>query len=1105
MSQRMDRVKTLATRSRFRIGALLAQPDRLVITVDGVETVLEPRLMEVLVALAEHAGEVVSAEQLLIEVWRGTFYGDNPVHKAIALLRKLIGDDSRAPRYIETIRKRGYRLIAKVSFPDDYRRIAIQNQAWPDRSPFVGLNAFDSEHADVFCGRSRATADLLAAMRSQIDNQRRFVLIVGASGCGKTSLLRAGAIPLLQQEGGFDGLHALSVATCDLTAAESGNIMTQLASALGTWTLGERTVFAPSTAGSLALGSTQRTQAIIDVVTDAFRKYPSREVAEQPHAHLLLVIDHAETLVASTNIGHDERTRFSNAIDALCASPRTLVVMIARSDFYPKLIEAMPEIAERKAGDGHFDMLAPRIGEIAQIIRLPAMLAGLSFGEEPQSAARLDDVLRDSAAQHPDALPLLQHTLQSLYERRSETGELRFEAYREIGGLEGALAYRAEEVFAALHADGQSQLDAVLARLIVIQPDSDAVSARWILRESMPDVHAQTLIEAFVRARLFVGELRDGKPGFGVAHESLLRQWPRALEWAQDNRRLLQARARLQRAAARWVEEGRRDDHLLNPGRPLSEALEVVNIFPEDISGDERAFLHDSERILRRKRWARRIAVGTLAVLAAISLTLATLAFQARNDAEQRRREAQRLADFLLDDLAFELRSRGDLQLLDSIRTEALAYLQKRKIDELNPDEATNLSLALSLAGETAMNKGDAGVARTAFLRARDAAKATIASGRNSTKTILALGLAEYGLGKQQYDLENFESALQHWNEYLRISKRLTEIEPENPNWIAEFSQANGNLGALATRQGRHKDAIELLRRSVVMMDKAIAGNTRRDDWRYQKVVLQSWIARYQESIGELEEASGEYAGSIALLRRILANNPEAREWEQQLTSFLIIGANLETSRGHLDLANAMLQDCIARLTALTIKEPDYREWRYFLANAHTKASEAKRMLGDQDLSERHLRMASELMRRMAPLKRPELRLEATIRFLMGRNGISQNDRETMDLAIIDLEKIADAAPNSVDLKHSVATALISRGQYHLAAGNRYAAQADWEKALSILGEPAGASKDIRLLAPWVSAQLLLGNRERAKLNREHLSRIGYSHPDFLEILHDSR
>lgn len=78
---------------------------------------------------------------------------------------------------------------------------------------------------------------------------------------------------------------------------------------------------------------------------------------------------------------------------------------------------------------------------------------------------------------------------------------------------------------------------------------------------------ARALVDAFVQARLFVSELVAGEPGFAVAHEALLRQWPRASEWIHENRRL-QARKRLQLAAQRWASEGRRDDHLLNSGRP---------------------------------------------------------------------------------------------------------------------------------------------------------------------------------------------------------------------------------------------------------------------------------------------------------------------------------------------------------------------------------------------------------------------------------------------------------------------------------------------------------------------------------------------------------
>src|SRR3546814_18104167 len=93
---------------------------------------------------------------------------------------------TRRSSELETSRKRGYRLIAKVLFPDDYRRAPTLAGPWTHGNPYVGLSAFDDQHAEVFFGRSRMTAKLLGALRRQIDSQRRFVLLVGASGCGFT-------------------------------------------------------------------------------------------------------------------------------------------------------------------------------------------------------------------------------------------------------------------------------------------------------------------------------------------------------------------------------------------------------------------------------------------------------------------------------------------------------------------------------------------------------------------------------------------------------------------------------------------------------------------------------------------------------------------------------------------------------------------------------------------------------------------------------------------------------------------------------------------------------------------------------------------------------
>ena len=158
--------------------------------------------MDVLRVLAEANGHIVSTEELLLRCWRGTFYGDSPVHKTIAQLRAAVGDSALAPSFIATVRKRGYRIMPAVQFPEGYAaRPAGPRATWPNGNPFRGLQPFALEHAAVYFGRTKAIADVLAALRRQREQGLRFVLCVGASGVGKSSLLQAGVAPELRRGG----------------------------------------------------------------------------------------------------------------------------------------------------------------------------------------------------------------------------------------------------------------------------------------------------------------------------------------------------------------------------------------------------------------------------------------------------------------------------------------------------------------------------------------------------------------------------------------------------------------------------------------------------------------------------------------------------------------------------------------------------------------------------------------------------------------------------------------------------------------------------------------------------------------------------------------
>lgn len=1085
------------------LGDLRVLPGRLRVLRDGEELVLEPRMMEVLVALCERAGEVVSAEQLLIEVWRGTFYGDNPVQKTIAELRRRLGDSSRAPRYIETIRRRGYRLIAEVVFADGYRPGASVPGSWSGDQPYIGLKSFAAEHAPLFFGRSRVIAEVLAALRMQSDSGRSLVLISGSSGCGKTSLVEAGVVPLLTQAGGFQGRQALSVARLDLARCRGGDLESALVDALGQWRLQQREVFVRGELPIDAAAWKAQRCAVKARIEDAFTRHREGQSRAAAQSFLLLVVDHLEAAVAGPAWSEEEQRSLGAALSALCGCPRVAVLAVTRSDFYPRLIDSLPELAELKAGHGQIDLLPPRPGEIAQIIRAPAALAGIHFDVDVDSGARLDDVLRDAAAGQPDALPLLAHALHALHESRLSGGLMSFECYRAFGGLEGALAHRAEHSFQTLPAAAQSRLGAVLAALTVVSIDSAATTARRARRECFPDKPANQLIDAFVDVRLFVAELSNGEPVFGVAHEALLRQWPRAARWIADNRELLQARERLRESARRWADDERSPDLLLNPGRPLDEARRVLRRVPAQLEPCERAFVLASESAHRRRRRRRWGSLAALSASLAAALLLGFQAYDARVENSHRRSQAQNLVGFMLEEQTDRLRPLGNLDLLDNLSQAALGYLQSLPEADLRAPELISRSQALRTLGEVQMGKARFDDARRAFEAAARATQAAERLAPSSVDVLAETGRTAYWLGYLDFRERRLDRAELHWAAYLRSSEAWLARAPGDREARLELSYALSNLGTLAQRHRQLDRAADLFTRSLTIKQALLIEQPNDHGLEYELIDSLSWLSATREAQGQLERAAADYEAQLRMLRGLVEREPTADAWRRRLATSLLRSSSLALDRGHLRTAYTQAEESRAVLLELTTQRPENQEWRRDLGHAQAQAGWISMHVGETARARRELEAAHQtllpLMQLQDALPEWEL-LDAVVRLRSLQASAERVLPQAIDPIVADLEALHGRLPKDAKIAAALAQALAWRGDLRQDEGALDAARSDWLRGRALLSA-AGDVSDRRLLDLRVRLYTRLGDREQVRADLAQLEAMGYRHPDFLEFL----
>ncbi|WP_428266936.1 protein kinase domain-containing protein [Haliangium sp.] len=490
-----------------------------------------------------------------------------------------------------------------------------------DESPYAGLSAFQEADADRFFGRDVDIAAAVARLRDQ-----PLMGVLGPSGAGKSSFVRAGVIPALRHSG--EAWTALVVrpgrrpmqALVDLVAPLSSQVGGDVADALAAQQqLAHRLASEPGYLGAVL-----------------------RSHARHRGQRVVLFVDQFEelyTLVADPR----ERQAFTACLASVAddATSPLRVVIALRSDFLDRVAEDSYFFAELTRG--LYFLTPPDRASLRQAVVEPAALAGFRF----ESAAVVDAML-DHLDGVSGALPLLQFTAAKLWDLRDHGRRLLTAAgYERIGGIGGALASHADDVYASVPAAAHAVAKRVLLRLVTPERTRALVSVAELCELGPDPAEIHRLIDHLVRSRLLVvqtGELgaAAGSAAVELVHESLIQRWPRLARWLDEHQDDAVFLAELATTARQWDERGR-SPRLLWRGEVMEEARRWRRRYRGELPGRERAYLQAvfalADRAARRRQ---RVVAGVIVSLSALLVAAAiglTMVMEARQTAQ---REAER-------------------------------------------------------------------------------------------------------------------------------------------------------------------------------------------------------------------------------------------------------------------------------------------------------------------------------------------------------------------------------------------------------------------------------------------------------------------------------
>jgi tetratricopeptide (TPR) repeat protein len=984
----------------------------------------------------------------------------------------------------------------------------------PNRAPYRGLKPLEAEDAGIFFGREAPIVDALDKLRGVREGAApRLLVILGASGAGKSSFLRAGLLPrLARDDRNFLALPVIRPERAAISG-EAG-FLHAIEAALAVHGLAQSRARLREAIGG---GAEKLRPLLHELVETAFRTtLPDNGEIKRPT--LVLAIDQAEELFLSD--GTKEGQVLLELIRDLVKEdrPAVLALFTVRSDSYDRLESAKPLEGLRQQTVPLLPM--PR-GAYQTIIEGPvARLKDVNrtLTIEPQLTQRLLEDIEQGGGS--DALPLLAFTLEQLYLDYGGSGALRLANYEAFGGIRGAIEAAVERALRAAkddpHLPGDREARLALLRrgmipwLAGIDPETGSTRRRVARRSDIP-AEATTLVDLLIEQRLLATDRITVKNGNGErreitiepAHEALLRQWGVLRGWLAEDFAALATLEGVKRAARDWVANAKQEDWLNHSGTRLEDAEKTAarSDLAGDLAPEAYDYLHrcrareqalDRERLARlqreheeqerrirdaqalataNRRTARRTGLGLVAALVLVLIAgwqwrqaenQAKLAHTQTRLAENSLDLARKTAEGLVRSITTDLRS---VQGIQTTTVERLLQTAKGAFDELSsgvgPDSTFQQYRAkmMSEFGETYLKIKGKGLdqAINAFNESLQIYSAMAAQAPNEIawQRGIADQVERLGLVLQQQG--KIELAMMQFQEALGIRRTILNRDSGTAISNSDVAWSNYNIGEILMQRRNALESLKSDEQALADMQRALEIDPGNLDLQYKLSLIHVSIGVAHESLGHPAERLGSLKAALAIRKQLVEDNPDNAEWKRGLSwAYFWIGSYYLDDE-NLDEALKNMDSCMSLRLELVNSNPGDLVAKYDLAWAYHTLGVVLQKKRDFASAQTNFTAAYNLRRDLVALDEKNTRWRKDLALSHESLGdLADAKKDTIasidqyKAAIAILEELVSAAPTNGGWRDSLALIYNKLASIQKCRGDIESAVYSYEQALEI-------------------------------------------------------